>query len=206
MIASDRRVRLPCRRMRKARTSGQSRIARVSSIEAITMYKSRSRFMQRGSNYRDQEKVALGALYRDHPPALTRQERSNFEFGAIGLERFIVELAPVVRQLSKAGFRKPKDVARLLNKKAVLTASGARWTPRLAYFLLSFVFAGEVQRQTEQSGKRLKLPKRIPSDVKSSPNSLDRSSAPASRHTPLTTSEMARRLEALGRVKLGQKR
>jgi hypothetical protein len=87
------------------------------------MYKSRSRSMQRGSSYRDQDKVELGKLYRDHPPALTRQERSNFEFGAIGLERFIVELAPVVCQLSKAGFRKPKDVARLLNKKAVFTAS-----------------------------------------------------------------------------------
>ena len=92
--------------------------------------------MQRGSSYRDQEKVELGELYRDHPPALTRLERSNFEFGAIGLQRFIVELAPVVRQLSKAGFRKPKDVARLLNKKAVLTASGARWTPRFGLLSL----------------------------------------------------------------------
>jgi hypothetical protein len=137
VITSDYRVRLPCRGARKARTSGQSRIARVSSIRAGIMYKSRSRSMQRGSNYRDQEKVALGALYRDHPPVLTRQERSNFEFGAIELKGFIVELAPVVRQLSKAGFRKPKDVARLLNKKSVLTASGARWTPRLAYFLLA---------------------------------------------------------------------
>jgi hypothetical protein len=170
------------------------------------MYKSRSRSMQRGSSHRDQEKVELGELYKHHPPALTRQERSNFEFGAIVLQKFIAELAPVVRQLSKAGFRKPKDVARLLNKKAVFTASGAHWTPRLAYFLLSFVFDGEVQRQTEQSGQRLKVPKRIRSDVKSSTNALDRASTPAARQTPLTTSELARRLRALGRVKLGRKR
>lgn len=162
--------------------------------------------MQRGSSCRDREKVELGALYKDHPPALTRQERSNFEFGAIELQGFIVELAPVVRQLSKAGFRKPKDVARLLNKKSILTASGARWTPRLAHFLLSFVFDGEVQRQTDQSGKLLKLPKTMPPDVKSSSNALNRPTAPAFTHTLLTTSEMAKRLEALGRVKLGQKR
>ena len=81
------------------------------------MYKSRSQSMQRGAARRDRETVDLNKLYKERPPALTRRERSHFEFGSIGLSTFISRLSPIVRELSRAGFRKPKDVARLLNLK-----------------------------------------------------------------------------------------
>jgi hypothetical protein len=159
--------------------------------------------MQRGSQYRETEKINLQELYKNRPPRLTRTERSNFEFGAIDVDHFIAELTPVIRQFSKAGFRKPKDVARLLNKKGLLTASGARWTPRLAYFLLSIIFDGRIQKQTDQSGKRLQL--QIRPDLKSKQSPIDQSIATTVARSPLTSAELARRLEVLDRVKLVQK-
>src|SRR5262245_44716614 len=41
-------------------------------------------------------------------------------------------LEPAVRNFAPNGFRKPKDVARLLNKASTSTACRAKWTPRLA--------------------------------------------------------------------------
>jgi hypothetical protein len=163
------------------------------------MYKSRSRSMQRGAHYRTRESVGLQALYKEHPPALTRQERLHFEFGAVYLDSFIARLSPIVRQLSAAGFRKPKDVARLLNKRRIFTASGAHWNPRLAWFLLNLIFDRQVPRQTGQAGKPLKVSPGIrKSDRTDSPPNK---SLPPTRSAPLTEAEILRRLEVLGHVR-----
>jgi hypothetical protein len=168
------------------------------------MYKTRSRSMQNGSHHYDRESIDLGELYKEHPPALTKEERAQFEFGAVNLKSFISRLSPVVRELSKAGFRKPKDVARLLNKKGIYTATGAPWTPRLAYFLLSLVFDGKVAREM-QSGATLQIPKDIGAYKPSSstpPKSSNRKASWSPKGTSaLTTNEIANRLEALRRAK-----
>lgn len=99
------------------------------------MYKSRSRSVQNGAGYKDREKVDLAELYKERPPALTRRERTQFEFGSMDLSRFIAKLSPIVRELGRGGFRKPKDVARQLNNLGVKTATGEPWSPRLVFFV-----------------------------------------------------------------------
>jgi hypothetical protein len=56
-------------------------------------------------------------------------------------DAFVASLAPVIRAYAKSRFRKPKDVARLLNNRGKRTAIGERWTPRLTHFLLGFIFS-----------------------------------------------------------------
>ncbi len=55
----------------------------------------------------------------------------------------MADLLPVVRGFAKAGFRKPDDVSRLLNKNGWKTACGEPWSPRLTAFLLTYLFSGE---------------------------------------------------------------
>lgn len=168
------------------------------------MYKGKSEAMQRGTYHHDREVIDLKDLYGKRPPALTKAEKVHFDFGSNDLSTFIERVSLTVRTLSRGKVRKPAEVSHALNKMRIRTAAGGTWNPRLAWFLLSFVFAGQVPRQTEQAGRLLKVAtKRLPKlpdvhpptppDVRSSRRAL-----------PLTKEEMARRLAVLGRVKSGR--
>lgn len=71
---------------------------------------------------------------------LTDRERRHFCFGAITKDLLLAKLSPIVRAAAREGIRKPADVSRLLNGENIATATGDRWTPRLAWCLLRLVF------------------------------------------------------------------
>lgn len=115
---------------------------------------------------------------------IAKNELVHFTFGGRSKARMLDDLEPLVWQLAKSGYRKPGDVARLLNRQGVNTACGEPWTPRLAQFLLEDLFERDRLRKDEQSRK---------------PSA--RGSDATHEHRQLTAEEMIRRLSALGRIR-----
>ncbi len=90
--------------------------------------------MQRGAYVRERRPMSKEEFYAGYNITLTKAEWLHFSPGLVS------RLRPVVREFAKNGFRKPRDVSRLLNKFEITTACGCPWTPRLAYFLLGRMF------------------------------------------------------------------
>lgn len=119
------------------------------------MYKGRSQSAQRGSYYRDGSGWTHRDLKRFAELPLAAEEIGNFHCGAITPEKLADRLRPTVRDLARNGFRKPADVAKLLNRSDVRTANGGKWTPRLAWFLLSLIYGGCLPRAPKVTIPRL---------------------------------------------------
>jgi hypothetical protein len=167
------------------------------------MHKTRSANMQRGLR-----NLALKAegptASEDHLPRpksstedrdkskrlIAKQELDHFSFGAVQRDQFLASLEPVVRNFAENGFKHPKDVSRLLNKNGLKTACGEAWTPRLAFFLLGFLF-DPARRATSRPAPR------PVTRFNGKPTKAIEARAPA----PLTREELTRRLSAIGRVK-----
>jgi hypothetical protein len=64
--------------------------------------------------------------YAQAPSIITISEADHFAFGSLGRAELIASLLPVIRNHARNGFRKPREVARLLNKAGVRTAIGTQ--------------------------------------------------------------------------------
>lgn len=105
------------------------------------MYKSKSKAMQRGVNKRgNSKKPGEGEEYQKHPPIMAKSERMHFGVDSDSRKVFIERMRPKIRLLAKSGFRKPADVSKVLNKQKVYTEIGEKWSPRLVWFLLKFLY------------------------------------------------------------------
>lgn len=174
------------------------------------MYKGRSESMQRGANRREREVMSKEEFYSGIKIVLTQAERAHFESGSNDKFAFLDRLEPTIRNFAKNGFRKPKDVARLLNKAGWTTACGAQWTPRLAWFLLGFLFDEKTKKERLAKARRVVSER----DIRVPPPEAPRKAAPGSAITPakrlsppsqgarapLNAEEIARRLAVVRRV------
>lgn len=153
------------------------------------MYKSKSEAMQRGALQRARAPLTAEErkLFKSNTN-ISQQELAHFSFGAITRDILLDQLAPIVRAYADAGFGSPKEVARLLNKNGVRTACGEPWNPQLAWFLLGFLYQRRKKLAHERQAKLRTM------NVSKSP--------PADPTAPLTREELARRLGALGRIKV----
>ena len=111
---------------------------------------------------------------------MTKKEMAHFHAKQRTVHQLCDDLLPTVRAYAKDGFRKPRQVAEMLNRDGYRTVLGAKWTPRLTHFLLGLMFLPE----QKQAG---------PSDR---PPSKPDASVPSS----MTTEDIATRLSRLGRV------
>ncbi|WP_240230046.1 hypothetical protein [Devosia lacusdianchii] len=111
---------------------------------------------------------------------MTKKEMAHFHARHRTVQQLCDDLLPTVRSYAKDGFRKPRQVAEMLNRDGHRTVLGARWTPRLTHFLLGLMFLPE-QNQARPSGR---------------PSSKPDASEPSS----MTTESIAERLSRLGRV------
>jgi hypothetical protein len=146
------------------------------------MYKNRSRSQQRGTHYRDDE--PLGPIVEKS--VLAKAEEAHFALGTSRHDAWLDSIEPTVRAFARNDFRKPIAVSRLLNKQRIGTAIGQPWTPRLAWFLLGFLFSDERQlRKKDLAAMRRRPPPPPPGRLV--------------RERLLTKVEMERRLEALRR-------
>lgn len=152
------------------------------------MYKARSASYQRGMGMNDDGPLTAADRAKFKKTEISKEELDHFSFGNRTREVVLDELEPLLRGYAKNGLRKPRDVARLLNKAGVKTACGERWTPQLAWFLLGFLFERREKRRADATKAATKPP-------------IHRPSAPTpSGQAPLTNEELARRLSALGRI------
>ncbi|TPK99039.1 MULTISPECIES: hypothetical protein [unclassified Mesorhizobium] len=148
------------------------------------MYKSRSKSMQRGADYHSNR----SGPHEPIPPIvpiMREQEKLHFGIGDDGIAAFVEKLRPTVIGLARGGYRKPRDVARLLNQASIKTFAGHNWNPRLASFLLSFMF------DEKYAKKKPSVAKTSPAASRPHPN---RHSMP---RAPLSKSEVERRAAAL---------
>ncbi|SMQ85912.1 hypothetical protein SAMN06295905_3207 [Devosia lucknowensis] len=116
---------------------------------------------------------------------MTQQEMSHFHSKKKTVQQLCDQMLPIVRSYAKNGVRKPRQVAEMLNRDGYRTVSGAKWTPRLTYFLLGLVF----------------LPgKAPPIESVARPTSRAAGGASVQRVGPMTMEDMAAKLSQLGRV------
>lgn len=115
---------------------------------------------------------------------VTEAELVHFSFGERSKDRVLDDLEPIVWKLAENGFRKPTDVARLLNKQGIKTVCGELWTSQLARLLLDFLYDGRRRRKAAARP----APPRGPV------------AAPITSDEPLSTEEIIRRLSGLGRI------
>lgn len=120
---------------------------------------------------------------------MTKKEMSHFHSKQKSVQQLCDQMLPIVRSYAKDGIRKPRQVAEMLNRQGHRTVLGAKWTPRLTYFLLGLVF----------------MPSNKPAPPKSmaAVNPVNRRPAPPG---PMTMEDIAARLSRLGRVVLSQDR
>ena len=126
-------------------------------------------------------------------PVIRNQELLHFGIGDEGRATYIERLRPLIRGFAKAGFRKPRDVCRLLNKSNIKTFAGHNWDPRLVALLLGYMFektpAAPSMRQRHASSK--------PIPGAGAPV-LDHEREQGTRlQAPLTRQEVERRMAAL---------
>lgn len=116
---------------------------------------------------------------------LTSGEMKHFHSAQINVAELCSRLEPTIKAYARQGTRKPRDVAPRLNQDGHRTAIGSQWTPRLVFFLLKLIFNNppEPERQSHRH------------------NSSTTTASPLT-HATFTKDEIARRLEALGRVSI----
>jgi hypothetical protein len=167
------------------------------------MHKGKSKSMQRGAAVRDRTSMSKEDFYSGTKIELTEAEVKHFHFGTNDVASFVGQIEPTIRHYANNGFRKPRDVSRLLNKEHKRTACGEAWTPRLAWFLLKLMFGSNVKPkpQLAQKVECASAPKKTrilaPFTERSENTSLAAAEFSEKR---LTSDEIARRLSSFARV------
>lgn len=114
--------------------------------------KSKIRSMQRGAGKRDHGPRDATPDYQNVDPILRDADRLQLGANDKELEAMLDRLGPKIRAYAKAGFKKPAEVARLLNKENIGTARGSPWSPRLVWFLLKIHYEKKANVATRQNG------------------------------------------------------
>lgn len=168
------------------------------------MHKGKSKSMQRGAAVRDRTIMSKEDFYSGTKIELTEGEVKHFHFGANDVASFVSQMESTIRHYAKNGFRKPRDVSRLLNKEHKRTACGEAWTPRLTWFLLRLMFGSDAKQKPQLAHKveSANAPKKtwILAPATKHPESTSLAAATNALETRLTSDEIARRLSSFARV------
>jgi len=97
--------------------------------------KSKVRSMQRGTLQRERAPQDKTPDYANFDPIMSYAEGLHFGSEAAQRDDFLAKIDLVVRGFVKAGFSRPADLSRLLNKRHIRTLVGDQWSPRLCSFL-----------------------------------------------------------------------
>jgi len=91
-------------------------------------------------------------------PKIREEDRAHLGLTEAAAEKMATTLTEKVRGYARAGFRKPADVSRLLNKEGIKTAAGAEWNPRTVYFMLGRIFGDSPRKPKAPQPTTTKLP------------------------------------------------
>jgi hypothetical protein len=95
---------------------------------------------ERGFHKPESASVRKNTFYEKNNVPITKDELVHFQREGMTIDDFFETLWPVVREFAKNGIWKPLDVLDLLNKYNLTTACWSKWTPRLTWFLLKYLF------------------------------------------------------------------
>jgi hypothetical protein len=101
--------------------------------------KSKVASMQRGAQRRNRTSREATPDYQNFDPIMRTVDEAQLGMSYQIRETLKEKLKPILRSYQGAGFRKPHDICRLLNKSGARTATGDQWTPRLVWFLLKSI-------------------------------------------------------------------
>ncbi len=170
--------------------------------------------MQRGAQKRDRAPMSKESDYGKVAPKIREEDRAHLGLTEAAAGKMATTLTEKIRGYARAGFRKPADVSRLLNKEGIRTAAGAEWNPRTVYFLLSRIFGDSPRKAKAAQPTATKLPEQnkfeivrqkarkqraketVAAPKPERPPKTIKARAP-SAPVPLTANEMAARLKAL---------
>lgn len=107
-------------------------------------------------------------------------EMVHFNHKKKPFEELYRQLEPVVKKYAREGTRKPGDVALRLDAEGYRTASNARWTPRLVYFLLALIFNDSSDHKSIQKNRAKARPQKTKAPIA---RSSKKTTAPVTRET-----------------------
>lgn len=114
--------------------------------------------MQRGAAKRDREPADKESDYAGKAPILRPEDRGHLGLTDDAFDKLAGSLKEKVLGYARAGFRKPADVSRLLNKERYRTLGGTEWNPRLVYFLLSRIYGDRPRKPRNPPTVETRLP------------------------------------------------
>lgn len=125
----------------------------------------------------------------------TPSEMQHFGTDEKTFSRLLATYSPVIRQYARENVRKPKDVWLRLDREGHRTMAGGRWTTRLVFYLLKFLFSENPGNRRHEGQPKPEGPQR-PQTPR----------APARTPDASKESDVAAKLAVLGRVTNGKSR
>lgn len=86
---------------------------------------------------------------------LSEPERMHFQNSKLSVEELCQQLRPFIKQLSQRRIRRPEAVTPYLNNAGYRTATGALWSIRHVYVILSLLFDKKSQNLKKKPKKRV---------------------------------------------------
>lgn len=159
--------------------------------------KSQVRSMQRGAAKRDRAPTSKCPDYGGKAPTLRLEDRGHLGLTEEAFDRIAGALKEKVLGYARAGFRKPADVSRLLNKENLRTPGGTEWNPRLVHFLLGRIYGDRAEKlKPRRATSTLRVGRPEAASIKQK-LAVKIEVIPQAGVVPLSSDEMARRLDVL---------
>ena len=128
-------------------------------------------------------------------------ENRHFQYAEMTRKKFEGEFAPVLKNFTRKGVVGPKVVSHYLNATGRKTACGAAWTPRLAFFLISFLNAPLEKTPKPKKGSRIHRKTRLsPTHARNNATKLKKHWRRITEGAEISTDDLVSKLSRLGRV------
>ena len=101
--------------------------------------KARVRSMQRGASRRDRTPRSEIPDYENFKPQLRPEDAACLGVSTGKFQIVLDRTGERVAGYMRAGYRRPQEIAKLLNRAKIRTAQSTEWTPRLVWFLQGYL-------------------------------------------------------------------
>ncbi|MDF1777141.1 MAG: hypothetical protein P1V13_13970 [Rhizobiaceae bacterium] len=164
-----------------AEPSPQMRQAPPSQSSGGNLFPQKQTHLIRGHELRKHApKKRVNGILPASTSDMTPAEMAHFNYKKKPFQELYRQLEPLVKKYAREGTRKPGDVAMRLDAEGYRTASNARWTPRLVYFLLALIFNDLSDQKSIQTNRAKARPQKTKAPIV---RSSKKTTAPVTRET-----------------------
>jgi hypothetical protein len=114
--------------------------------------------MQRGSQRRSPKVKDPTPDYQNFDPIFRQEDKIHLGVSDESQTALFERFRPIVQNYKRAGYRKPSEICKLLNKAGMKTAVGSSWTPRLVWFLFKQIAVRLREARSKTSPGNPKVP------------------------------------------------